>query len=282
MMDLSVQEVVEKCPQFHSLPEIYNRLNAAINNPHSSIRTVSDIISTDAGISLKLLKLVNSAFYGYPSEIDSISKAVVLVGTKQLRDLVLATSVMRTFKNIPAELINLEDFWKYSISCGVGAKIMGFFMKERNQERLFVSGILHDVGRLVMLNAFPREMTTTINYAKDEKIPLIEAEKKFFGFDHAQVGNELISLWNLPSCFNQVTAYHNRPLSSANFPKQTSVIHIAEILSHLMQHGFSGEYHAPKLSSKAWETAGLPNGIMNKVISQLDQQYHEVVNTLLN
>ena len=125
-----------------SLPMIFTRIDEAVNNPRSSLADIGRIISEDSSLTARLLKIVNSAFYSFPSKIETISRAVTVVGTQQLRDLALATSVMKLFQGIPPDLINMEAFWKHSIACGVAARVLAAHKREANIERFFVAGIL--------------------------------------------------------------------------------------------------------------------------------------------
>ena len=109
---------IEDITDIPSLPEIFIRVNEVVNNPRSSLEDVGKVISEDTGLTARLLKIVNSAFYGFPSHIETISRAVTIVGTQQLRDLALATSVIRLFSGIPHDLLDMESFWRHSVACG--------------------------------------------------------------------------------------------------------------------------------------------------------------------
>jgi HD-like signal output (HDOD) protein len=170
---------------------IFTRIDEAVNNPRSSLADIGRIISEDSSLTARLLKIVNSAFYSFPSKIETISRAVTVVGTQQLRDLALATSVMKLFQGIPPDLISMEAFWKHSIACGVAARVRGS-KREANIERFFVAGILHDIGRLI-LHAGSRLDAPHWVVAMPVGIAL-QGRNEELGFDHASLGRVLLEL----------------------------------------------------------------------------------------
>ena len=149
-MSADVSELLRGNDNIPSLPTIFYQINEAVGDPRSSMRDIAQIISADQSLSARLLRLVNSAFFGFPSKIDTISHAVTIIGTKQLRDLALATTVIQMFKGIPNDLIQVKSFWQHSIGCGIGSRLLASFQKMANVEHFFVSGLLHDIGRLIL------------------------------------------------------------------------------------------------------------------------------------
>ncbi|TNF36982.1 MAG: HDOD domain-containing protein, partial [Gammaproteobacteria bacterium] len=145
-----IATLLRNTPKLASLPTVYNKLNEAVDSPTSSSQDIADIIMEDSALAARLLKLSNSAFFGFPSRIDTISQAVTVIGMRELRDLVLATSVVSMFKDIPTNLVSPESFIEHSIATGVAARVMATHRRESNVERFFVAGLLHDIGRLVL------------------------------------------------------------------------------------------------------------------------------------
>jgi HD-like signal output (HDOD) protein len=201
---ITVEEILKDTIVLPSLPIIFNRLNEAVNNPRMSIADIGRIISEDVGLSARLLKIANSALYGFPAKIDTISRAVTIIGTQQLRDLALATVVLKIFKGIPPHLIHLEKFWLHSIACGITARILATYRRESNVERFFVAGMLHDVGRLLLCLKCPESMQECLMRAHEGGSTLVEVEKEVLGTDHAAVGGALVRHWSLPPSLEEV------------------------------------------------------------------------------
>ncbi len=268
--------------EISSLPMMFTRLNEAINNPKTSVQEISSILSEDPGLTARLLRVVNSAFYNFPGKIDTISRAISIVGTQQLRDLALATSVLRLFTGIPKELVDMDSFWQHSIACGVTARIIATMRREPNVERHFVAGILHDVGRLIMYSKAPEKAKIALKQSIDYGEPLFKSEKDVLGFDHATLGKQLLQLWKIPTSIVEVVAFHHRPISANAFPVETAIVHVADVIVHAMELGTSGERLVPPSFHTAWERAGIRPSMLTSITQQVERQYTDAVNVILS
>lgn len=263
-----------------SLPIMYGRITDAINNPRSSIADIGNIIKTDTGLTARLLRLANSAYYGSPNEIDNIIKALVIIGTRELRDFVLGTTILSIFKGIPEDLVSMKSFWKHCIACGVAAKILATFRGDANAERLFVVGLLHDVGRLFIFKHLADKSRNLMTKYKSSGQLLFNEEKTFLGFDHAEVGCELLKNWNIPANIQEMVSYHHRPSEAKHYPVETSIIHVADIIVHAIQLGKNGERFVPPLDPQAWSALRLAPSMLPPIIDQMDRQFDEVVQSI--
>jgi putative nucleotidyltransferase with HDIG domain len=264
-----------------SLPTVFTRINEAVNNPRSSMNEIGKIISEDAGLTARLLMVVNSAFFNFPQRIESIPKAISIVGTQQLRDLALATSIIKLFRGIPDDLVNMEKFWKHSIGVGIIARTLAAFRREMNVERFFVGGILHDVGRLLMFMKIPDLYREAIVRAKANGELLFVAEQERIGFDHAAAGRALLQQWKLPNYLEEVVAFHHKPNLAERFPVETAIVHVADIIAHAMQLGSSGETHVPQVDPEGWDRLGLGISVLSPAFEQIDRQYNDAVKIII-
>jgi putative nucleotidyltransferase with HDIG domain len=251
-----------------SPPEVFMRLNAVVNSLRSSVSEIGDIISEDQGLTVRILKMANSPLYGFPSKIETISKAVLIIGTKQIRDLTLATSVVRLFKGIPEDLINMETFWRHSVACGVIARIIAGYRRESNVETFFTAGILHDIGRLIMFIKMPAECRNMLSQIARRPQLLYMAEREQLGYNHTDVGGLLLKEWKLPENLTEAIAYHHSPDKTLKYPVEAATIHIADILAHAMQVGNSGERYIPRLSEEAWARLSLQTSMLPFIFKQ--------------
>jgi len=275
------EELLKGLVQLSSLPVIYTKINEAVNNPQSSMKDISDIISDDPGLTSRLLQLVNSAFYGFPSKVETVSRALFIVGTRQIRDLALATSIMNVFEGIPEVLVSMESFWRHSVACGLAAKILATYRRcEMNVERFFAAGIIHDIGRLVIYKKIPETAQAMILRCKNRREPLFSVEKETIGFDHSELGRLLMQFWNLPPSLEEVVACHHSPQEARRYPVETSVVHIADIIVHAMQMGSSGEQYIPPVDEKAWQLIGIPTSALSPTLDQLEREVNDVVQSL--
>lgn len=270
-MHLDPRSLVATAAPLASLPAVHLRLSKALANPKVSTTAIAEIISEDTGLAARVLRLVNSPFYGFTGRIDTVSRAVVLVGTNQISDLALATCVLRMFEGIPAHLVDMNAFWLHGLATGVAARVIGMRRGEMHVERLFVAGVLHDVGRLLIYRALPDLACNILSCGRESEL-LVEVERKLLGFDHADVGGELLRAWKLPEPLAAATAFHHRPDLDTTAPLESATIHLADILAHALEAGSSGDRRVPALDSEAWDRLDLPVRALAAIVEQTELQ----------
>ncbi|MBK8162772.1 MAG: HDOD domain-containing protein [Gammaproteobacteria bacterium] len=277
---LTPQSLVARSKTVSSLPSVFLRLQNVVNDARSSNRDIANVISDDPGLAVRLLRVANSAFYGFPSKIDTVTRAVTVIGGKQLRDIALATSVIDLFKGVPQELVTMESFWRHSLACAVAARILATYRRASNVEHFFVAGLLHDIGRLIMYTEIPDQCRQLFAQREAENCLLYPLEKKLLGFNHADVSGALLEAWKLPPALSEPVARHHRPADAASTPEagvSAALIHLADIIAHAMEMGSSGERYVPPLSAEAWQRLSLPESILPAVLKQLEYQYGDAL-----
>lgn len=280
-MAKSPDDLIKKGVQVSTPLAIFNQLNEAINNPETSFSDIAGIINKDSSLSLRLLKIANSSFYSFPSKIETITQAITIIGTNQLRDLVLATTVINSFKGISESLINMDLFWRHSIACGLAARIIATYRRELNVERFYVRGILHDIGRLVLYMEAPVDAGKALKIAKSKNKHLHAAEREVMGFDHAAVGGALMKAWELPDSLREAITFHHGPEKAVHFPVDSAIVHLADIIANALQLGSSGEGHVPHLDTAAWDVIGLPVNIISPTVEQIERQFDDAIQMFL-
>jgi len=258
-----------------TLPDIYRQLIDAIAKPSSSTYDIENVISKDTNLSARLLKIVNSAFYGYPSQIDTLSRAVSIIGTRQLSTLAMGINIINIFSKIPSGIINMKMFWKHSVLCGICARILAGYKNIRNTERMFTAGLLHDIGRLVYYNYLPQESIDVFAKAKNSHQLLYLTERDVFDLDHARIGGHLLNIWQMPLSLEDMVCYHHEPQKSKN-QMESSILHLADIMANVMSIGTSGERLIPPLNGEAWLRLGMTPNILSLTIEQADHQLEDV------
>jgi len=281
-MALTPKELVNYCSGITSLPVVYQRLDEAINDPYSDLSTIAAILSEDSSLAARLLRLANSAMFCFPSRVETVSRAVTIIGTKQLRDLVLATSVIELFNKIPEEHVSMESFWRHSIATGIAARVIATYRREANVERFYVLGLLHDLGRLVMYLQIPEMANRAIELSSNNQSPLYQEEQQQLGFDHAAVGEALLVKWKLPAFLQEGVACHHKPGRATRYPEEAATVHIADIIANSFKMGSSGEPTVPPFVEKAWNRLGLTVDQLPLITEQLGKQYSAAVDIFLN
>jgi len=182
------------------LPEIptkINELSEIIDDPFASASDIAKVVNKSPSLTALLLRIVNSAFYGFPAKIDSISRAVTLIGSREVTGLALGISTMKLFKDIPKEIIDMHSFLKHSLACGIISRILAAHKNLPQTEQLFVSGLLHDIGRLIFFKYFPDQAKALLKHAKGANKPLFQIESNQLGYSHAYIGKYLLQKWKL-------------------------------------------------------------------------------------
>jgi len=270
---------VQKVVSLPALPVIMFEMMEIIRNPNSLPKQIVDVIGRDVSLSAKILKLVNSAFYGYPSQIDTLYRAVLVLGTNQLSTLATGIKLLTFFENIPSGFVDMRSFLDHSITCGILSRIISAFKNIQNTERLFLGGLLHDIGRLVLYSYLPVAAKAALVEAGRNQELLYMAEGPIFGCDHAEVGGLLLKRWKLPVSLEVAVRYHHEPQRYRD-PLEPSIVHLADVISNAVEKGSSGERFIPPLSEVAWECVGLSARILPTVLEQMEAQREAVVQGL--
>ncbi len=264
-----------------SLPHIFSRLIALMGDSKSGIEDFARVIMKDPALSVRLLKIVNSAFYGYQGEIGTISKAVAIIGINDLYALCLGTSVISAFKTIPIELADMPSFWIHSIACGIIARTIAETKGFPNRERFFVAGLLHDIGRLIIYRYLPEQTRAVLDYALHKAMLLYHAESELLGFDHAKMGGLLIKKWKLPRELEHMVRFHHS-VEFSQYPEETAVVHVADVITNAFAIGTSGEQLVPQMDSLAWKQLNLPVHLLQKIEESIDTRLSEMKNILMS
>lgn len=233
--------LVQNASSLVTPPEICFKIFELIDSPHGTAEKLGEVIGQDPSLTLKLLKVVNSAFYNFPGRIDTVSRAVTIIGSAELYNLVVAVKAVRCFSNIPADLINMDSFWQHSLYTGIIASDLAKKCKVLHPERLFVGGLLHDVGSLLLFNAQPQLSANLLDIVEGNEAALAAAEMDSLGFSHADVGAELMKLWNLPENLQKVAAYHHSPTETDSAEMEVAILHLADALANQTGMGTFGE-----------------------------------------
>jgi putative nucleotidyltransferase with HDIG domain len=216
-------------------------------------------VGVDPNLTARLLRIANSAFYGFSRKIDTISRAVTVIGTTELYQLVLSVSAVQQFSNIPNELVKMDTFWHHSVYTGLLARSLAARARVLHPERLFVAGLMHDIGSLVLYHQRPEQMRDILLVAEGDEDVLYHAELERFQFTHASVGGELMGRWLLPVELVDAVKWHHEPEKAENAPMEAHILQLAgQLVNESSQGNFMGlPRSAPQLSQSLQEVVGL-------------------------
>ena len=226
----SASELVQSCTSVFTLPEIYFRVRNVVDDPDSTMDDLANVLKLDPAISARLLRIVNSPLYGFPKQIDTITRAVNLLGTQAINDLVTATTIGRTFSGMPIQLMDVSTFWHKSVLCALLAGKIAKSCGLEDNERYFIAGLLRDMGHLVLYQTVPQRAQSALIEAGYLETSLAEVEQSNIGCDFAEVGAELIRSWGMPVQIEQAIRCQLSPNDAGEFIIHASIVHLAGVV----------------------------------------------------
>jgi len=225
------QLMVDSVLHLISLPEIYLRLQETIDDPSHSRDQIAEIIAYDAALSARVLRIANSSYYGFPREIETISSAVGLIGELDLNNLVLATTVIGAMTALDYKGVDIDQFWLHSLRCGITARLLARSVGGCDPEVLFLAGILHDLGILVIYQQ-EADLAGAVKRQIDEQHQLRDqAERELLGFDHAEIGALLIKAWGLSEELSELARCHHQYQLAQSNQVATIILALANLLA---------------------------------------------------
>ncbi len=280
----SPEQILASDPVLVSLPEVFMRIREVLSDPASTVEEAAAVIGKDPSLTAKLLKLVNSAFYARtlrvsgglpPGPVDTLSRAVMLLGLNQLSTLAMGVSVLPLFKDIPAECIDMRQFWRHSVGVGLVAKLLAVRLGDPSPERFFVAGLLHDIGRLVLFKQVPAVAGEALARAGRANRLLLDVEREVLGFDHAVLGGMLLHKWRFPESLEQAVWRHHDPLAG-EVPLEPAIIGVADMVAGAVLPGTSGERLVPRHLPEAWRLAGLEAAALPDLLETAEAHFEVV------
>jgi putative nucleotidyltransferase with HDIG domain len=278
---MTPQEYVVSVKNLPSISSVGAKVDELLNSPTSNADDFDAVISQDPALTAKLLKMVNSAFYGLNYKVESISRAVTIVGFKQIRELVTTMAVLDAFDGYENDLLDLKKFWEHSLSCGVAGRVFAILARVPNPDVYFTAGLLHDVGKLIFLSHSPSEYKEVLHLNESKQILSHESEKEVFGFTHCEVGAELCRLWNHPEPLLEIVAHHHSPDTAPNGNRLVPMIHLSDCLANAFQIGDSGNRFVPPLNTSAWEKTGLKVSTLKPAVGKIFEMMDEIKTAIL-
>jgi len=274
-------------PKLVSPPEVYLRISEVLRNPASTVDDAAASIRHDPNLAAKLLRLVNSSFYArtmravrgrFPAKVDSLSRAVMVVGGRQLATLALGVSVLPLFQDIPPHWVNMQVFWEHSVGCAVAAQALAGALGRENAEAAFVAGLLHDIGRIVLFKQASAHMAAAMRQAVAAHAPLFETERALLGFDHAALGGQLLQKWQFPANLEKMVRYHH-DMDEPLFVEEPAIVHLADGVATAMGWGASGNRHVAPLAPAAWDALGLTAAGVAALVPAMEARLAETMHS---
>lgn len=261
-----------------SPPDVCVEIFDVLESHSASATTISEIITTDPNLTARLLRVVNSPFYKVQGKIDTVSRAITMIGVTELYNLVIAISAVRSFSKIPSVVVDIDNFWRHSLLTGILTRVFAKRCNVLHPERLFVAGLLHDIGSLVIYNQAPEDAKVLVISAIGDEDILYKSELKTFGFSHAGIGHRLLDSWNLPHTLTEAIRCHHCPSEADGASLESALVHIAEAYANQLSFGSFSSMPASEayVDQAAWIACGLdPDELdLDKVLHEATEQFN--------
>lgn len=267
-----------------SPPDVYLKISDMISENTASAAQFSDVIMRDPSLAARILKLVNSSYYGLRTKVDTVTRAVAVIGMHELSSLVYSMCAVQSFSRISSGITNMNTFWRHGVYCGLVAKAIATKANCLNTERLFVAGLLHDVGTLTINARFPEIAEDSIFKAAGDEAKLALAEHEALGFDHAYLGALMLESWHLPAATCDAIRYHHQPKAAKVTTLEASILNAADTLANFSGTGSFAEKIADSDDIPADICAELELPVdfdHDALLEQVDQQFVETIYLLV-
>ena len=233
-----LKKKIQSIIQLPALPAIAIEIINMVEDPRTSASMLGRVISKDQVLTAKVLKIANSPFYGFSRKIATIDFAIIVLGFDTLKEVVMSVSLISSLSKKLTREFNSRQFWDHSIACGVIARALARNHGYRVIGEVFIAGLLHDIGILIINQYLFNEYKEIVKLIKQEKLSLEDAEMRVLGVTHGEIGSWLAEKWNFPGQLVDTIAYHHHPIQSEQYREIVSIIHMADVLCQKLDNGY--------------------------------------------
>lgn len=282
--DQIVKSAVKEISHIATLPEVTLRIIRLVEDPESTAQDLNNVISNDPALGARILKVVNSAFYGLPGQIGSINRAIVLLGLNAVKNIAVAASLAKLFRGGQiSSQFNARDLWKHSISVATITRLLADKAGLGLPDEAFLAGLIHDLGLMVEVQALRTKFVAVLDRikAEDNTMTFREAEEAVIGATHEQFGASLCQTWKFPKSFIYVTGYHHHPMDlDEEHRPLTGLVHVADIIAAKQELGFCATVEHEEINPQLMEQLNLTSEHIDQVIEELPEALEEAMGLL--
>lgn len=255
-----ILEQLDGITDLPTLPTVFLNIMRLMRDPNIPLKEIARIVESDPAISMKILKLINSSFYGLLRNVESVQHAIVLLGNKTLKNIVISVSIFKALGGAGSDSkFNREAFWQHSIGCGLIARFLGNRLSFDRNEEAFIAGVIHDIGKVVLDKYFEQDLLAVMERIKSKNIPFYRAERELLGITHCEIGAYIAKNWNLPEAFSAVIEHHHDLQPEGDHAKLVALVQMADIISKKYRIGSSGDDFIPEIHPQVAQMLGLNN-----------------------
>lgn len=250
----TIKSYIQKMP---SLPTTVTKIMELCNDPHTSPADLNHVISLDPVLMGKVMKLINSAYYGLNQEVTSLVRAIIMLGINTVKNLSLSTAILGTLKSGEImDVINMDGFWRHSLCVGVTSKLIAKYrnVDQKRLEEYFIAGLLHDIGKIPLNNVISEDYLMAISYSDREHCSLYDSENKVISLNHTDVGKMIVDNWKLGSEIKDPVSFHHNVSSYTG--ENLEIIYtvaISNYFANTFEIGYSGDRFPERVENHIWK-----------------------------
>ncbi len=279
-----VNKAMSRIGDIATLPIITSKIIEIVENPKSTARDLHEVIKNDPALSSKVLKVVNSAFYGLPGQIASVDRAIVLLGLSAVKNIAIASSIARLFRGDKiTDRFSAKDLWTHSVAVAVAARKLTQFAGLRAEaEEIFLAGLIHDLGILIERQAFGDKLAEVVNRAVTDEDSYLNCEQQVFGTDHQKFGEALAIKWKFPRHLKAAIGWHHdSPKVAGDLRQVVAIVQVADILCSQQRLGFYLTAFHQEMTPALLHDAGLTTSIVEQTTAELEDSCREAETLLM-
>ena len=267
-----IRNLIRDTKSLPTLPGIIARLGSLADNDKVSSQEMARVVSADQVLSAKVLRLVNSAFYGFPGRVSTVSNALILLGVNVVKSLAITSSIFEIMEK------NVVGLWEHSMGVAVAANTISKALKLPDAEETATAALLHDIGKVIIKIKLQQNFSQLSTLVDGKGYTMQEAEQNLLETDHAEIGGWLARSWLLPEKLIEPVAFHHQVEKSTAHQTKTAVVHLADVLIKASGFGFSGDRLVPRIQPVAWIKLGMTDALLEAIIIEIEDKLVDVKN----
>lgn len=264
-----LDSIINRVRDLPPLPQVLGKVLAVINDPNSSAKDVGRVMALDQGLATRILRLANSAYYGFSRQVGSVEEAVVRLGLAETKSQILVIAAKDVIRRpVTGYRLDRLGLWRHSLVSAFAASHLSRALRHKKTDEAFVAGLLHDIGKLILDEYVATEFSSILRLVEEQSVPFQEAELRVLGFDHAEVGAKVIERWALPAELVAAVGYHHRPGEAEHGRELAALAHLGDLVSMMLGQGLGVDGLAYRLDEVALDILGLNQDQIVSAVSE--------------